>query len=175
MLGARYRLGHIAGAVLCVLGPAILIVADGSWGQQGDMYPHAATGDGLVLMGAVLYSLCNVMQESLLGSNLPISVCHNFGRILEVTPSECSPYHHTRGIRADGAVGDTAVTWWLLMIGVWGTLWSTLQAALLERSRLFATTFTIQVWHRLAIILLFQMMSFYIEYNRHTAKCIDDQ
>lgn len=79
MLGSRYRPGHIAGAVLCVLGPAILIVADGSWGQQGDMYPHAASGDGLVLMGAVLYSLCNVMQESLLGSALPVGVRHDFG------------------------------------------------------------------------------------------------
>ena len=67
MLGARYRPGHIGGASLCVLGLVILVVSDGTGAKQGDLHPHAALGDGLVLFGAALYSLCNVMQERLLG------------------------------------------------------------------------------------------------------------
>lgn len=75
MLGAHYRLGHIAGAAVCVLGLAALVVSDGSFtANEGDAYPHAALGDGIVLLGAVLYSLCNVMQEGLLGT--PVHAGH---------------------------------------------------------------------------------------------------
>ena len=68
MLGTRYRAGHIAGAALCVLGLAVLVISDGSLKpKHSDDHPYAAWGDALVLSGAGLYSLCNVMQEGLLG------------------------------------------------------------------------------------------------------------
>eukprot|EP00884_Botryococcus_braunii_P023208 jgi/Botrbrau1/9571/Bobra.0089s0025.2 len=61
---ARYRLGHIVGAGLCICGLAVLLLSDRTTPGAGS---RPLLGDLLVLMGAGLYAVGNVMQESLLG------------------------------------------------------------------------------------------------------------
>jgi hypothetical protein len=79
LLAAAYRRGHYAGAGICVAGLALLVATDrGSGGDGGDNggsgggsgYSGSSNpllGDGLVLLGATLYAVCNVLQEWLLG------------------------------------------------------------------------------------------------------------
>jgi solute carrier family 35, member F1/2 len=63
---ARYRLAHIAGAGLCISGLAVLLLSDRSEPGSGS---NPLLGDALVLIGAALYAIGNVMQESLLGEH----------------------------------------------------------------------------------------------------------
>ena len=79
LLAAAYRRGHYAGAGICVAGLALLVATDrgsgggdsgeggegGGSGYSGSSNP--LLGDGLVLLGATLYAVCNVLQEWLLG------------------------------------------------------------------------------------------------------------
>lgn len=68
LLGAAYRRGHYAGAGLCIAGLLVLVGTDGSGGGEGGGGASSPLlGDGLVLLGATLYALCNVLQEWLLG------------------------------------------------------------------------------------------------------------
>lgn len=73
LLGASYRRGHYAGAAVCVAGLLLLVATDrSSSGGSGDGESASGTsnpllGDGLVVLGATLYALCNVLQEWLLG------------------------------------------------------------------------------------------------------------
>lgn len=73
LLGASYRRGHYAGAAVCVAGLLLLVATDrSSSGSSGDGDSGSGTsnpllGDGLVVLGATLYALCNVLQEWLLG------------------------------------------------------------------------------------------------------------
>ena len=62
MLSARYRLLHCAGAALCLASLALYVVADSRSSQASNV----VLGDGLVIMGAMLYAACNVTQEKLL-------------------------------------------------------------------------------------------------------------
>eukprot|EP01024_Parvocaulis_polyphysoides_P038094 TRINITY_DN340_c0_g2_i2.p1 TRINITY_DN340_c0_g2~~TRINITY_DN340_c0_g2_i2.p1 ORF type:complete len:346 (+),score=34.91 TRINITY_DN340_c0_g2_i2:2-1039(+) len=63
ILQARYRVGHVVGGFLCVFGLSFLIVMDHHGEAAGD---KPLLGDVLVLIGALLYSVCNVTQERLL-------------------------------------------------------------------------------------------------------------
>ena len=74
LLAAAYRRGHYAGAGICVAGLALLVATDrGGGGGSGDSggggsgSSNPLLGDGLVLLGATLYAVCNVLQEWLLG------------------------------------------------------------------------------------------------------------
>lgn len=62
---ARYRLAHVGGAGLSVCGLAVLLLSDR--GQTGSSGTNPVLGDLLVIAGAALYAVGNVMQESLLG------------------------------------------------------------------------------------------------------------
>jgi solute carrier family 35 protein F1/2 len=72
LLGAIYRRGHYLGFSLCLGGLLVLVVTDrstagsGGGGQQQEA-SNPLLGDALVLLGATLYALCNVLQEWLLG------------------------------------------------------------------------------------------------------------
>lgn len=82
ILRSRYRPGHFLGAFCCIAGLLVLVLGD-SWASQGntasmDIDSSSASfgsqpllGDVLVLLGAVLYSVCNVSQELLLGGVQP--------------------------------------------------------------------------------------------------------
>lgn len=68
LLGAAYRRGHYGGAAVCIAGLLLLVVSDRTAaGEAGDQPSNPLLGDGLVLLGATLYGLCNVLQEWLLG------------------------------------------------------------------------------------------------------------
>lgn len=69
LLGATYRRGHYAGAGLCLAGLLLLVLTDRSGGGGGGGAPNPLLGDALVLLGATLYALCNVLQELLLGES----------------------------------------------------------------------------------------------------------
>jgi drug/metabolite transporter (DMT)-like permease len=58
---ARFRPGHITGGTLCVAGLAVLLATDRSSETGG---PAPVLGDALVLVGAVVYALSNVVQAS---------------------------------------------------------------------------------------------------------------
>lgn len=66
VLGRRYGRGHMAGALLCVAGIALLVATDPAAGAAG--YKAPLLGDVLVLLGACLYAVGNVAQEKLLGA-----------------------------------------------------------------------------------------------------------
>ncbi|PRW60646.1 solute carrier family 35 member F1-like [Chlorella sorokiniana] len=75
LLGASYRRGHYAGAAVCVAGLLLLVATDRSGSSAGgsgsgdgsSVTSNPLLGDGLVVLGATLYALCNVLQEWLLG------------------------------------------------------------------------------------------------------------
>ncbi|KAL4855217.1 Solute carrier family 35 member F2 [Chlorella vulgaris] len=72
LLGAIYRRGHYLGFSLCLGGLLVLVVTDRSTagsggGGQKQEASNPLLGDALVLLGATLYALCNVLQEWLLG------------------------------------------------------------------------------------------------------------
>ena len=62
MLSARYKALHCAGAALCLASLALFVYADSGSSEASDV----VLGDGLVIMGAMLYAACNVTQEKLL-------------------------------------------------------------------------------------------------------------
>jgi len=132
LLRARYKTGHYAGAVSCIVGLAVLVLGDsqghggsgnsGSTGHLGltDVLKGGVAaaaghdggnssssgslpllGDSLVLLGAMLYGVCNVTQELLLA---------------DVEPGQL-----------------------LALLGVFGALFSGAQAALLEHEMLLNT------------------------------------
>lgn len=79
LLGASYRRGHYAGAAVCVAGLLLLVATDRSSGGSGSGSDGSVTsnpllGDGLVVLGATLYALCNVLQEWLLGERAELSL-----------------------------------------------------------------------------------------------------
>ena len=69
LLGARYRRPHLAGAALCVLGLAFLVLADSGGGGAAAAAAGSKPwlGDVLVVVGATVYAGCNVLQEKMLG------------------------------------------------------------------------------------------------------------
>uniref|UniRef100_A0A7S1RHJ1 Solute carrier family 35 member F2 n=1 Tax=Alexandrium catenella TaxID=2925 RepID=A0A7S1RHJ1_ALECA len=100
ILGAQYGRWHLAACLICVAGLSLTVVSDVVSGKVGTSPKGPAWfGDVLVIVGAALYGLSNVLQESLL---------KGCGRRCE-------------------ALG---------MLGLWGTLFSCLQAVVLERSAL---------------------------------------
>ena len=68
-LGAKYRAGHFAGAAICVAAIILLIVTDEEY-SNSSRPRNVILGDALVLFGASLYAVSNVLQEKLLGSML---------------------------------------------------------------------------------------------------------
>ena len=66
LLGSRYGALHYVGALVCLAGLVLIVIADsettrgedGAGGQQ-----RSALGDGLVLAAAILYAVSNVGQE----------------------------------------------------------------------------------------------------------------
>ncbi len=69
LLGRHYNRQHLLGAIGCVVGLAVLVITDSQWAASSReaAYPHAAWGDALTLLGAAMYSACNVAEEALLG------------------------------------------------------------------------------------------------------------
>lgn len=68
LLGAAYHRRHFAGAGICIAGLVLLLVTDRSSSSGSGSSSNPLLGDGLVLLGASLYALCNVLQEWLLGA-----------------------------------------------------------------------------------------------------------
>ena len=62
VLSARYKALHCAGAALCLASLALFVYANSGSSEASDV----VLGDGLVIMGAMLYAACNVTQEKLL-------------------------------------------------------------------------------------------------------------
>ena len=65
-LDAHFKLGHWIGAAICLAGLALLVTTDRAFSSDSKA-ERPLLGDALVLMGATLYSFCNVAQEKLLG------------------------------------------------------------------------------------------------------------
>ncbi|KAL4443860.1 hypothetical protein ABPG75_011597 [Micractinium tetrahymenae] len=72
LLGAAYRRAHYAGAGICIAGLMVLVTTDRGGGEAGAGASNPLLGDGLVLLGASLYALCNVLQEWLL-ADVPVA------------------------------------------------------------------------------------------------------
>jgi solute carrier family 35 protein F1/2 len=74
LLRARYKPGHYVGAVCCIAGLAVLVLGDSKTASGNSIASSSSSssgsypllGDSLVLLGAVLYGICNVTQELLL-------------------------------------------------------------------------------------------------------------
>lgn len=62
---SRYKSGHILGAILCTSGLAVLVVNDGLTAGGGS---NPLLGDILVILGAIVYGICNVAQEKVLST-----------------------------------------------------------------------------------------------------------
>ena len=62
MLSAQYKALHCVGAALCLASLALFVYTDSGSSEASDV----VLGDGLVIMGAMLYAACNVTQEKLL-------------------------------------------------------------------------------------------------------------
>ena len=64
LLGTRYALTHYGGATVCLGGLALVIWADASVQARPDNpAPNPPLGDGLCVVGAVLYAFSNVAEE----------------------------------------------------------------------------------------------------------------
>eukprot|EP00929_Paragymnodinium_shiwhaense_P002797 TRINITY_DN103087_c0_g1_i1.p1 TRINITY_DN103087_c0_g1~~TRINITY_DN103087_c0_g1_i1.p1 ORF type:complete len:408 (-),score=33.98 TRINITY_DN103087_c0_g1_i1:24-1226(-) len=106
VLGARYSVAHIVACVICIGGLVLTVVSDLAAGQVSmESGERAWFGDVLVLCGAALYGLSNVLQELYLKS----------------------------GQRRCESLG---------MLGIFGTLISCVQAAILERDSLAKINWT---------------------------------
>lgn len=68
VLGTRHRLLHYLGVILTVMGIALLIVFERSGGSSGS---NALRGDGLILIGAFLYSANSIWVEKVLRAGAP--------------------------------------------------------------------------------------------------------
>ena len=66
LLGAKFRLGHLVGAAICIAAIVLLIVTDKEY-SDGGRAKNVILGDALVLLGASLYAVSNIAQEKLLG------------------------------------------------------------------------------------------------------------
>ena len=62
---SRYKAGHIVGAILCTSGLGLLVVSDGFSNSGGS---NPILGDILVILGAIVYGICNVSQEKVLSN-----------------------------------------------------------------------------------------------------------
>jgi solute carrier family 35 protein F1/2 len=86
VLRARYRPGHFGGAAACVAGLTVLVLGDSAGTGGGSSAGSAPLlGDALVLAGALLYAVCNVSQELLLGDVEPgelLALLGLFGALL---------------------------------------------------------------------------------------------
>lgn len=118
LLRARYKAGHYIGAVCCIAGLAVLVLGDsstfsssisgssgtgflgllrgsfiglsGSGGSNGSSSSGSSPllGDSLVLLGALLYGICNVAQELLLADVEPgqlLALLGLFGAVISGT------------------------------------------------------------------------------------------
>lgn len=65
-LSAKYNKRHLVGVVLCLCGLGLTVASDmGTTTQGGEGYhPYVIRGDVLCIIGAMLYSGANVMQEN---------------------------------------------------------------------------------------------------------------
>jgi len=64
-LGARYRVGHVLAACVCVVGLMLTVLSDVKTGKDDAAAPHgpAWIGDLMAISSAALYALSNVQQE----------------------------------------------------------------------------------------------------------------
>lgn len=68
ILGTRHRPLHYLGVIITILGILLLILFDQSGGSSG---PNALWGDGLLLVGAFLYSANSIWIEKVLRAGAP--------------------------------------------------------------------------------------------------------
>lgn len=67
-LGARYGRRHVAGAAVCLVGLALLVLSDvlaHRYGDDAGRAPNRPLGDALVLLGCVFYAASNIAQQHL--------------------------------------------------------------------------------------------------------------
>ncbi|XP_053396761.1 solute carrier family 35 member F2-like isoform X2 [Mercenaria mercenaria] len=62
-LHARYRIQHLGGAAVCLLGMVGLVLTDVLVGKNDNAASNVALGDVLIIVGATLYGVSNVCQE----------------------------------------------------------------------------------------------------------------
>ena len=167
LLGAAYRRGHYAGAAVCVAGLLLLVATDHSGGGGGGS-SNPLLGDGLVVLGATLYALCNVLQEWLLGESgqpLPLLAGRRAGcpcwvggggaappglprrRPIAAAQTAClaAPAHPLFGLLPLPCPGDVPVEELLGTLGLFGCLWSALQGLPLELGTLRNATWAAPV------------------------------
>ena len=65
-LHTRYAWAHVAGASTCVLGLAVLVLADMTSGGALEAGSRPILGDTMVVVSALLYSSSNIIEEDLL-------------------------------------------------------------------------------------------------------------
>lgn len=68
LLKAQYQIWHIVACLICVCGLALTMISDVVSGRDinPDLRGPAWLGDALVILGATLYGISNVLQEKLL-------------------------------------------------------------------------------------------------------------
>jgi solute carrier family 35 protein F1/2 len=122
---AVYKKGHYGGAVLCIVGLAVLVITDRHFGgsnggggeeEQSSSKNFSFWGDILVILGASLYAGCNVLQEHLLGDVEPselLCMLGIFGLILSFCQSVLTLEVHS-------VLHRTADTWHVSeILGPW--------------------------------------------------------
>ena len=176
LLGATYRRGHYAGAAICVAGLALLVLTDrGSGGSGGaggggggGISGAVLLGDSLVLLGASLYAVSNVLQEWLLGRCCRCCCrcccCCGWTAVASSSPDgrgcsaarDLNPLHPDSSLRVcfhpppphphptppPGAAGDVSVHELLGCLGAWGCLWGLAQGLPLELHTLLGASWT---------------------------------
>jgi solute carrier family 35 protein F1/2 len=122
LLRARYKPGHYIGAVCCIAGLAVLVLGDsktagnsistggapmglfgllkgiltGSSSSSSSSGSYPLLGDSLVLLGAVLYGICNVTQELLLSDVVPgqlLALLGAFGALISGVQAVLLEHH----------------------------------------------------------------------------------
>ncbi|XP_022089851.1 solute carrier family 35 member F2-like [Acanthaster planci] len=64
ILRVSYRINHVVGVVICIIGVPLMVWADSLLGKTDtDDKPQKALGDALCLIGASLYGISNVAEE----------------------------------------------------------------------------------------------------------------
>jgi drug/metabolite transporter (DMT)-like permease len=123
------------GAAVCIGGLAVLVLADGA-GARHSGYKHALLGDVLVLIGALLYAGGNVAQEHLLGETQHRMSCaaqswSTVHGLPDAAMLVCSFLNATRCL-----TGNVSNAKLLALLGAFGSLFSLVQAGIIEHSAL---------------------------------------
>jgi solute carrier family 35 protein F1/2 len=91
ILRRSYNFFHCVGAVVCLIGVALNVVSD--YDDDGSIYPYELFGDGLAILGALLFGLSNTLTEKVVkqvGSNVEyMGMLGFFGSILALIQSLC--------------------------------------------------------------------------------------